>query len=57
MLGISLLIFVLLLMIVFVIASLFLSKQQTANSSFENELDELHKSIIQQYDHKEKPPK
>ncbi|WP_391120458.1 hypothetical protein [Psychrobacillus sp. L3] len=57
MLGVSLLIFVLILMIVFVIASLFLSKQQTANSPIRDELDDLHKDIIQQHDNEEKPPK
>ncbi|WP_391208105.1 hypothetical protein [Psychrobacillus sp. L4] len=56
MLGISLLIFILLLMLVFVIASLFLSRQQTSHS-IRNELDDVHKSIINQYGNSEKPPK
>lgn len=43
MLGVSLLIFVILLMVLFVVASFFVSKQQTTNPNKENGLHDLSK--------------
>lgn len=46
MLGISLLLFVILLMLLFVIASYFISKQQKMGDNVGSELDHTHESII-----------
>lgn len=46
MLGMSLLLFVILLMLLFVIASYFISKQQKNGDKVGSELDHTHESII-----------
>ncbi|WP_166462414.1 hypothetical protein [Psychrobacillus vulpis] len=53
MLGIFLLIFVLILMILFAVASFLVSKRQKEQF----DLDDFHKSIMNPLDHSVKPPK
>jgi hypothetical protein len=43
-------------MILFVVASLYVSKLQKIKANAEMDLDDLRESIIHQFDKKEKPP-